>query len=232
MNEDHTKKESVASVWKHILTDYLPKLWRNLVLFAVILVLGFVSIQLYADNRILKKEVGELSAHEMSAETLREQIRQISEYAAYELDYTEVLEFSNVSMMGDFAIPLTDNEFIATIDGVVKIGINGENIGFSEIEDEDGKVKGVSINLPHSQILDNHTIQDSLHIYYVKNNIFNPVDINDYKDVNVQAQEKQAEKVENSQLLQQSDERIRSLLEAHFRSVYGNEVEIEFNYIT
>ena len=59
--------------------------------------------------------------------------------------------------------------------------------------------------VPHSEVLDNYTITDSLKIYDERSNIFNPVKVEDYNNLRAEAEQKEAEKVQGSDILQKSD---------------------------
>ena len=85
--------------------------------------------------------------------------------------------------------------------------------------------------VPHSEILDNYTIQDSLQIYDETNNIFNPVKIEDYAKLIVQAEEKEEKKVSESDIIEKSDEAVNYLLTTYFKAVYGEDVKLEYKYL-
>lgn len=127
-------------------------------------------------------------------------------------------------------IPLTGNFFIAAIDGKMNIGIDAENVKISTETDEEEHVKQVTVTLPHSEILDNYTMQDSLKIYDQKNNIFNPVEVADYSELLTQAEEKEEQKVLKGDFLQKSDESVKILLTSYLQAVYGKNVEIIYEY--
>ena len=81
------------------------------------------------------------------------------------------------------------------------------------------------------EILDNYTITDSLEIYDEKSNIFNPDKVEDYNNLRAEAEKKEAEKVQGSDVLQKSDESVKYLLMSHFQAVYGDGVEIRYEYL-
>ncbi len=113
----------------------------------------------------------------------------------------------------------------------MKIGINGENVSFKEITDSEGKVTKIELTVPHSEILDNYTIQDSLEVYDEKNNIFNPVKVSDYTKLIVEAEEKEKKKALESDIIEKSDEAAHYLLTTYFQAVYGQETEVRYQYL-
>lgn len=206
-----------------------------LVLSALLIIICLFLLQ---SRRLQKYEIKELSEKleemersQLEIDTIREEVKQISRYAVSEYNYTSIIHFSNKSTFIGIEIPLTGNNFIATIDGKMNIGINGDDVEFTEIKDAEGKVTEVKLSLPHAEILDNFTEAESLKIYDERNNIFNPVKVSDYNDRIVEAEEKEQKKVEESDILDQADERINYLLSAHFQALYGNNVKITSRFL-
>ena len=122
--------------------------------------------------RQLSEKLEEMERSQLEIDTIKEEIRQISKYSVTEYNYTSIIHFSEKNTIYGFEIPLTGNNFIATIDGKMNIGINGDEVEFTENRDADGKVTQVKVILPHSEIQDNYTEAESLKVYDEKNNIF------------------------------------------------------------
>ena len=175
------KKEDFKNCLSNIdYTKYRVSWTLTKLLAAVILVFIFVfsvkgCMNKSQENRELKRKLEEMERKRLETDAIREEVKKISEYTAYEFDYTEVIHFSDKNEFYGFEIPLTGNNFIATIDGKMNIGIDAEKVTFTEEKDSEGKVTKVELFVPHSEILDNYTIQDSLQIYDETNNIKCPV---------------------------------------------------------
>lgn len=206
------------------------------VLLALV-VLIFVCVLLVKDSRKkraelkeLKAEIEEMERKRIQTDIIREEVKQISKYSAYENHYTSVLFYSEANQIFGIDIPLTENRLIATIDGKMNIGIDGEQVDFITKTDAEGNVLEVHISVPHSEILDNYTDQETLQIYDEKKNIFNPVKVGDYSGLIVDSEKKEEEKVLRSDILDRSDERIRQLLSSYLQGVYGEAVKINFEY--
>lgn len=217
-------------------TKYRVSWTLTKLLAAVILVFIFVfsvkgCMNKSEENRELKRKLEEMERKRLETDAIKEEVKKISEYTAYEFDYTEVIHFSDKNEFYGFEIPLTGNNFIATIDGKMNIGIDGEKVTFAEEKNSEGKVIKVELFVPHSEILDNYTIQDSLQIYDETNNIFNPVKIEDYAKLIVQAEEKEEKKVLESDIIEKSDEAVHYLLTTYFKAVYGEDVKLEYKYL-
>lgn len=183
------------------------------------------------ENKALKKQLEEMERKRMEVETIREEVKKISQYTAYEVNYTQIIQFSDQNEFQGIKIPLTGNSFIATIDGKMNIGIDGEKIEFQENTDAESSIVQIELKVPHSKILDNYTIQESLEIYDEKNNIFNPVKVSDYNELLIEAENKEERKIQESDVLQKSDESVRYLLTSYFEALYGEGVEIKYEYL-
>lgn len=211
-----------------------------LILLAILLAAagGFWMFRLVGDAsakndeiKELEKQIEEMQRKQIAVDAIKEEVKRISKYSAYEFNYTSVICFSDQNKVLGIKIPLTGNQFIATLDGKMNIGIDGEKIEFSEIRGSEGMVTQVQLRVPHSEILDNYTIQESLQIYDERSNIFNPVKVSDYNSLLVEAEQKEAEKVLGSDILQKSDESVKYLLMSHFQALYGEGVEITYEYL-
>ena len=216
------------------------KLKRKITVFGLIVfvILIFVCIMLVKDGKKKREELKELKAameemekKRIQTDIIREEVKQISKYSAYENNYTSILFYSEQNKIFGIDIPLTENRLIATIDGKMNIGIDGEKVDFSVKTDSEGNVTEVDLLVPHSEILDNFTDQDTLQIYDEKKNIFNPVEVEDYSRLIVDSEKKEEEKVLRSDLLERSDERIRQLLTSYLQGVYREDIKINFEYV-
>ena len=212
----------------------LYKLAPVLIGVLLVIICGFsvrsVIIKNY-ENKALKEQISELERKRMEVESIKEEVKKISRYTAYELNYTQLIMFSDQNEFKGIKIPLTGNRFIATIDGKMNIGINAEKVEFKEISDSEGKITEIELSVPRSEILDNYTIQDSLEIYDEKSNIFNPVKVTDYNELLVEAESKQEKKIQESDVLQKSDEAVKYLLTSYFEALYGEDVQIKYEYL-
>lgn len=211
--------------------EILKKQKRQLIMLAIIAVLVIFSTVMVKQVILLKNEIKDLKKQQMEVDAIREEIQAISEYAAYQFNYTSILNFKDDIKWKDVKIPFTNTEYIATIDGFVTIGIKAENADFEEKRNADGEVKEVIIKIPHSEILKNATDSTTLKEYDYDKNIFNPIEPGEHNQLRVKAEEKEEKKVLKSDILAKSDERIANLLLTHFQPIYGEDVKIEIQYI-
>lgn len=228
--------KKVMKKLKNIFRKMASPLILILTIFLIILVIScsFLykkGIEADYKNEELEKKLEELGQKQIQVDAIREEVKQISKFCAYEYNYTEVMTFSDQNEFKGIKIPLTGNNFIATIEGKMNIGIDGEKVEFIEIKDPDGKIVQVNLLIPKSEILDNYTDPESLEIYDERSNIFNPVNVTDYNNLLVKAQNTQKEKVQESDVLQKSDDTVWYLLKTYFQAAYGNDVKIECDYL-
>ena len=208
------------------------KKWKvQIILIVVCAVLSLIVIGLIKKVIILDDKLDEMEKQQISTDAIREELKEVSKYSAYEFNYTSILYFSDSNKIKNIDIPFTNTEYIATIDGKMNIGIKSDFVDFQEKRNSKGEVEQVTIVIPHSTILDNSTDSETLKEYDYDKNIFNPVKPDEYNELRVQAEKKEKEKVEKSDILQKSDERIEHLMKSHFQAVYGNDVEIIIEYL-
>ncbi len=204
----------------------------------VFLILIFVCGLLIQNRKIqkneikdLKEKIEEMEQNHIQVDSIREELSKVSKYSAYEFNYTSVIRVSDKNQFMGVDIPLTGNFFIATVDGKMNIGMNAENLEINTSTDKEGNITQVALSVPHSEILDNYTIQESLEIHDERNNIFNPIKVTDYNELIIEAEEKERQKALKSDVLEKSDESIKNLLTCHLQAMFGDKVEIKYEYL-
>ncbi|MCI8327468.1 MAG: DUF4230 domain-containing protein [Lachnospiraceae bacterium] len=198
--------------------------------FMLCIIFFIILIVTVRRNIILNHKLDEIENKKIEIDTVKEEMKQISKYCSYEFYYTSIMHFSDKNQFMGIDIPLTQNSFIATIDGKMNIGIDGEKVEFSAKKSADRKVTVVNIVVPHSEILDNYTISETLKIYDQKNNIFNPLKPEEFNSLREAAEKQKEKEVLNGDILKKSDESMRYLLRSHFRATYGKQVKINYQY--
>lgn len=212
--------------------EEMLKKWKvQLIMLVVIVVLTIFSAFMIKKVILLSDKIDNLEKEQMLVDSVREELQAISEYAAYQFNYTSILDFKDDIKWKGVKLPFTYTEYIATIDGFMNIGIKADKTDIQEEKDSEGKVKKVIIKIPHSEILKNATDSNTLQEYDYDKNIFNPIEPGEYNQLRVKAEEKEKKKVLKSGILAKSDERITNLLLTHFQPIYGENVKIEVQFI-
>lgn len=201
------------------------------VMVLVCVVVCSISVRMWKKNVILKNTLDELQKEQVSTDAIREELKEISKYSAYEFDYTSILYYSDPNKIKNMDIPFTNTTYIATIEGTMNIGIEGDYVEFTTEKDENGNITKITIKVPKSRILDNYTDSSTLKEYEYKKGAFNPIEPSEVTELRTNAENKEADKVNNSDILQKSDERIEHLLKSNIRAFLGDDVEIVLEYM-
>ena len=200
---------------------------KGYIIWGIIIALIFggsvgVSVHMWKKTILLQNALDELKKKQVSTDAIREELKEVSKYSAYEFDYTSILYYSDPNKIMNLDVPFTNTTYIATIEGTMNIGIEGENVTFSTKKGEDGNITQITVQLPHSSILDNYTDSDTLQEYEYSKEV---------TDLRSDAEKKEEKKVKKSDILEKSDERIEHLLKSNFRAFLGEDVEVVLEYI-
>ena len=207
----------------------LTKTMKNVGLGALaVVVLLLVSVTVWNVSAWMNRDTSVDTSR-----SVREEILPVAKLATYEYNFTQIIHHASTNNDNWFKIdlPFSDNKFIATIEGIATIAVDAEQMEVDPVFEGD-KLAKVSIKLPHSQLqqpiaLDNGSLQ----VYEQRDGFFNPVTLDDYNGLLELTQEEQAAKVQESGLLEQSDERLQELITHQVRSIYGEDVQIYFSFI-
>lgn len=222
--------------------DDIKKIWKKkkwyigyIIVLVMIVIITVMVGKLYNNERKQRHEaeqkLEELQKAQVSTDAIREEIKEVSKYSAYEFNYTSILYYSEPNKVKSVKIPFTTTTYIATIDGTINIGIEGEYIDFSTEKNNDGNITKIIVELPHSEILDNYTDSDTLKEYEYDKGAFNTLEPSEINKLRADAEKKEAEKIKKSDILQKTDERIEHLLKSNFRAFLGEDVSVELEYI-
>lgn len=211
------------------MTLKLTKTMKNVGLGALaVVVLLLVSVTVWNVSAWMNRDTSVDTSR-----SVREEILPVAKLATYEYNFTQIIHHASTNNDNWFKIdlPFSDNKFIATIEGIATIAVDAEQMEVDQVFEGD-KLAKVSIKLPHSQLqqpiaLDNGSLQ----VYEQRDGFFNPVTLDDYNGLLELTQEEQAAKVQESGLLEQSDERLQELITHQVRSIYGDDVQIDFSFI-
>jgi hypothetical protein len=141
------------------------------------------------------------------------EILPVSEYAGLVYHYSSVVSHSQVNKLFKLNLPLTEKKSIYTIDGVIKLGIDGREI---KINVASNKIK---ISVPAIKILSHEIFPETFKIYDEKTSIFNRYSLKEYNEIGKQhKQNKENDVLQDKGLLIQAGE----LIEQQFGSILKN----------
>ncbi len=137
-----------------------------------------------------------------------ERIQQIQELSLVQYNYTGVVGFKDNKTLADIDIPFTKKYFLVKFDGLIKAGINLEEIKL----DIDEKTNSASVTLPKATIMQNSIDEKSLTVYDQSMNILNPIKIEDYNNAIADEKDMMEKKAIEKGILEQSNTQAKLLL--------------------
>ena len=210
-----------------------------LILIALVaLLVGRHQIQKKTDKEIddLKKQIEQLEneaivvnpvAPTISMDVISSEIRNIAELATVEYLFTDAAQFSDSKEIKGWSIPLTEKSFLMKWNGVIKAGINVDDIDV----DVDNENMIITLTMPEAVILSYDVDESSVEVLDEKDNIFNNITVEDkvgFDEATENAMKERA--IENGlldQALEQAKTTIKGLLTAN--SVIAENYEIVFH---
>jgi hypothetical protein len=180
----------------------------------------FLYQQLHKDSKII------------SSTSIRESIVPVVQLTTYDYNFTQILYLSDSNQFLGVNIPFTDKTYIATVDGNTTIGLDASQISCTTQADDKGNVTEVAVSMPHSTVQDVTIDNNSLKKYEERTGSFLvQVTTDDLNQLLAQTQDEQRQKVEDSDLLIQSDTRAQQLIENQVKALCGDNVQVDFTYL-
>ena len=115
------------------------------------------------------------TAPEITSDELMGEVRAISELATVEYRYTNVGKYENSLEFYGWTVPLTAKSFIITYDGAMRLGIDCGEISLEVVGQE------IRVWLPEARVLSHEIFEDTLEVLDETHNIFNQLEIGDYR---------------------------------------------------
>ena len=142
----------------------------------------------------------------VTSDLLGEQLRSVQELTTVAYYYTNMGRFENQVDFYGWKVPFTTKSFIVSYDGVIKAGVNLEEVSV-EVNEES---KTVTVTLPGSKILSHEIPEDSLEIFDESDNIFNRISIEDYAGFTKDQKDKMEQRAIDNGLLTSANEKARA----------------------
>lgn len=187
----------------------------------VVLVVGVLCVQntLYK-NKIqkLNEDVERLSEQtakyeiataEVVLDVVNSEVRSIGELATIEYFYTDAGKYSNPKELFGVEVPFTTKSFIAKWNGTIKAGIKVDQIR-AEV-DENNHI--VTVYLPQAEILSHEIDADSFETLDEKDNLFNPIHIDDIRSFDKESKTAMEERAIEMGILEKAQESAEAILE-------------------
>ena len=165
-------------------------------------------------------------------DAIREEIVPIAKLGTYEYNFTELMYLDKANNPIGWKNPVTSSRYLATIDGDVLIGVDVGKMRIKTTRSFEDEIASISITLPHSQASNPNLCQSTL-VKYVEDkgifDLFKP-STDDLNKLLAVAETNQLEKIEESGLLEESDERVTELLTTFILNTYGQDIDVRINF--
>lgn len=181
----------------------VSKGWRTAFIFAVLIIALLVAA--FFAYRYFTKEPEE-QPPVINADIVTKQLLEVQELVTVEYRYTNMGVFEDQKDFYGWSVPLTKKSFIVSYDGIIKAGVDlsGLNVQVSG--------NTVSVTIPKAEIMSHEIVEDSVEIFDEKDNIFNPIKIEDYAGFTQDQKGKIELKVQEDGLLDQAYQRAQSTI--------------------
>ncbi|MEJ8554607.1 DUF4230 domain-containing protein [Tepidibacter sp. Z1-5] len=158
---------------------------------------------------------------EKDSTTILGKISQIQELSVNKYYYTNIVSFKQNKKIKDLEIPFTQKSFLIKYDGIIKTGIDLNNVKIIE-----NKNNNIKLKIKKAQILD-HTIDEkNIYVYDEKTSLFNKLQIKDVFTEISKEKHKAEQKMIKEGFLEKSNKNTKKLLENILTGLGYEKIEI------
>lgn len=151
----------------------------------------------------------------VTVETLQEGLNDMGVLITEEYYFTDLVSYSSVKTLFNFALPFTETSYMVSYDGVVRAGVD---LSGASVEKDDER-KTVAVRVPKSSIRSIDIDYGSFKLYEEKTGLGNPISVQDY-NTSLQALERSAEqKATERRLLEKADENAKLVISQFIASL-------------
>lgn len=149
---------------------------------------------------------------EVDLNLLTMKVAEIAELATMEYRYTDAGRFSDSKELFGFEVPLLKKSFVAKWDGIIKAGIDMNQIVYSI--DEENHV--LLVRLPEATILSHEIVDGTIETLDETKNVFNPIKVSDIRGFDAECKEEMAKRAIESGLLEKARENAENVISKMF----------------
>lgn len=143
-------------------------------------------------------------------------LKAIGELATQAGYYTNVEIIEDSKKLWKITLPFTSSKYIFSYDGIIKAGIDFEEIEWS-VNDV---TKKITVKLPEMKILSNEIDTNSLYVYDESRSIFSPLTVNDINDSLIALKVESEEKAIGNGILEEAEENAKVLIQGFLAGSY------------
>lgn len=148
------------------------------------------------------------AAPEVSLDVINTTLQEIGELATTEYLYTDAGRYSDAREVGNFTIPFTKKHFTMKWDGVIKAGIEVDEINVELNQKE----KILTVHLPQAKILSHEIDEDSIEVLDESDGLFNSVSVEDQVKFNAACKGEMEQRAIENGLLEKAQKNAQALI--------------------
>lgn len=153
----------------------------------------------------------------ITSDLLGERLRSAQELVTVAYYYTSMGRFENQVDFYGWKVPFTAKSFIVSYDGVIKAGVDLEQLQVSIGGGE------VTVTLPESRIISHEIPEDSLEVFDESDNLFNHITIEDYTAFTRDQKSAMEQRAVDGGLLDRANQEARTAVDSLLRIMPGLE---------
>ena len=146
-----------------------------------------------------------------------QQLAGVQELSTVEYFYTNMGRFENHVDFYGWKVPFSTKSFIVSYDGVIKAGVDLEQLQVSIGGGE------VTVTLPESRIISHEIPEDSLEVFDESDNLFNHITIEDYTAFTQDQKSAMEQRAVDGGLLDRANQEARTAVDSLLRIMPGLE---------
>ena len=184
-----------------------------LILLTLLLICGAVLAAFLCGLR----QASQAAEPQITGDLLASRLRSVQELVTVSYYYTNMGRFENQVDFYGWKVPFTTKSFIVSYDGVIKAGVDLEQLQVS-IGDRE-----VTVTLPESRIISHEIPEDSLEVFDESDNLFNHIPIEDYTAFTQDQKSAMEQRAVDGGLLDRANQEARTAVDSLLRIMPGLE---------
>ncbi len=175
------------------------------------------------ENETLQEKLDELLGIQdaepvITSTQLQEQLESVRELVTQKYLYTDADRGEyHKTWLFDWDMPFSDKSFLIRYDGIIKAGIDLNEVKIDVSED----TRTITVTLPPSRITDNNVPQETIETIDIKDGLFNKVTIDDSNALIAERKQIMEQKAIERGLLTDADAEAKAVIRAFFSLVPG-----------
>lgn len=174
---------------------------KSIIIIFIILALSITTFTIGVNKGKKDKQIT------ISSSIIKNRINSVKELVTTEYHYTNMANFENQNTFYGWKVPLTKKKFVISYEGLVKLGIDLDNV--------DVKINNnnIDISMNNSKIISHEIDENSLKVFDEQNSIFNPIKVEDYNSFSKDQKSKIEKDIVEKGILEESNEKSKKVLE-------------------